>query len=71
MAVTSCGGRPRLQRRDRNGFAPFSLFFPARNERPEHLEAEPILAENRPVSIVLMRLGRLLAWVTRDILRIR
>jgi hypothetical protein len=22
-----CGGRPRLQRRDRNGFAPFSLFF--------------------------------------------
>ena len=23
-----CGGRPRLQRRDRNGIAPFSLFFP-------------------------------------------
>jgi hypothetical protein len=26
-AVAICGVRPRLQRRDRNGFAPFSLFF--------------------------------------------
>jgi hypothetical protein len=32
-----CGGRPRLQRRDRNGFAPFSLFFPAGHKPPEHL----------------------------------
>jgi hypothetical protein len=43
-AVALCGGRPRLQRRDRNGFAPFSLFFPASDKRPEHLEAEPILS---------------------------
>ena len=27
LAVVYCGFRPRLQRRDRNGFAPFSLFF--------------------------------------------
>jgi hypothetical protein len=32
-----CGVRSRLQRRDRNGFAPFSLFFPASNKLPEHL----------------------------------
>jgi hypothetical protein len=25
--VVICGVRPRLQRRDRNGFTPFSLFF--------------------------------------------
>jgi hypothetical protein len=33
----SCGGRSRLQRRDRNGFAPFSLFFPRGDKPPEHL----------------------------------
>jgi hypothetical protein len=28
LAVACCGVRPRLQRRDRDGFAPSSLFFP-------------------------------------------
>ena len=32
-AVAFCRFRPRLQRRDRNGFAPFSLFFPRRDRR--------------------------------------
>ena len=32
--ITRCGVRPRLQRRDRNGFAPFSLLSPARAGAP-------------------------------------
>ncbi len=50
LAVALSGGRPRLQRRDRNGFAPFSLFSPASDKPPEHLEAEAILSRPRRLS---------------------
>ena len=45
----SCGGRSRLQRRDRNGFAPFSLFFPRGDKPPEHLASGRNVAQ-RPDS---------------------
>jgi hypothetical protein len=36
LAVALSGVRPRLQRRDRDGFAPSSLFSPASDEPPGH-----------------------------------
>jgi hypothetical protein len=47
LAVALSGFRPRLQRRDRDGIAPSSLFFPASNELPGHLVGWQNLAARR------------------------
>lgn len=49
-AVALSGVRPRLQRRDRDGFAPSSLFSPASHELPGHLDGRRNLTSTRRLS---------------------
>jgi hypothetical protein len=48
--VAICGFRPRLQRRDRNGIAPFSLFFPRNAEFRETPMSQAIVASTSAMS---------------------